>query len=155
MILATIRVGAASCVLALLSACAGTPDLEATHREGLALYQAGQYAEAAARFEQALDVGEKQLGRDHVTTASLLGNLAETYRSQGRYAEAEPLLRRAVTIIETSQGRNHPSLILVLNSQAAIYVAQGRYSDAEPLHKRALGIAETARGQDHPDVAQS
>ena len=59
------------------------------------LYSQGRYREALPFAEEALRLGEHELGPDHPTIATLLDNLAKLYYAQGRYTEAEPLDERA------------------------------------------------------------
>ena len=69
------------------------------NRRGTALYQSGQYEKAIPFWRRALDLGEKEFGPNHPTTAALLDALAQTYRAHVRYAEAEPLYEGAVVIL--------------------------------------------------------
>ncbi len=66
------------------------------YQQGGALYQAGRYDEALPFLKKALELGQREFGPEHPSTAMLLNNLAELYRFQGRYAEAEPLHKRAL-----------------------------------------------------------
>jgi 3(or 17)beta-hydroxysteroid dehydrogenase len=72
-------------------------------RQGLALYEAGQYEEAEPLFRRALDLGEREFGPDHPTTAVLLSYLALMYHNQGRYEAAEPLYKRALAISDKAR----------------------------------------------------
>jgi tetratricopeptide (TPR) repeat protein len=125
------------------------------YNQGQALYAAGQYEEAIPLFRRALELGEREFGPDHPTTAVLINNLAFLYKHQGRYAEAEPLLKRVLAIDEKALGPDHPDVAGSLNNLAFLYHNQGRYEAAEPLYKRALAIDEEALGPDHPNVALS
>ncbi len=122
---------------------------------GIALHQAGHYAEAEPLLNRALAISEKSLGADHSNTATSLNNLALLFASQGKYAEAEPLFKRAIAISEKSLGADHPDTAMSLSNLALLFASQGKYADAEPLYKRALVIAEKALGVDHPVTAAS
>jgi tetratricopeptide (TPR) repeat protein len=122
---------------------------------GIALLQAGHYAEAEPLLKRALSNREKTLGADHPGTATSLNNLAKLYDSQGKYAEAEPLYKRALTIREKAFGADDPDTATSLNNLAELYRAQGKYAEAEPLFKRALAIVEKELGAGHPDTAIS
>ena len=69
----------------------------------------GRYAEAEPLVRRSLEIGEKQLGRDHPDVAISLHNLAGLYRDMGRYAEAEPLYRRSLEIMEKQLGATTPT----------------------------------------------
>jgi tetratricopeptide (TPR) repeat protein len=79
-----------------LVACVTTAPSDAWHRamnEGFALYEAGRFAEAILRFEQALQIGAAELDPHDPNLATSLNNLATLYYAQGSYTEAEPLYR--------------------------------------------------------------
>ncbi len=119
------------------------------------LYDAGRYAEAEPLYKRALEINEQKLGKDHLSVALSLNNLAELYYTTGRYAEAEPLYKRALEIYEEAHGKDHPSVATILNNLAGLYYTTGRYAEAEPLYKRALDIKEQKLGKDHLSVALS
>ncbi len=123
------------------------------HQQGLTLKEAGRYEQAIPFYRVALELGEREFGPDHPTTATPLNNRAALYHEQGRYEAAEPLFKRALAIYEKALGPDHPDVATSLLNLAALYQAQGRYEVAEPLFKRALAIYEKALGPAHPDVA--
>jgi len=125
------------------------------YRQGKALKEAGRYEQAIPFYREALELGEREFGPDHPTTALLLNNLASLYESQGRYAEAEPLYKRALAIWEKALGPDHPDFAMSLNNLAELYRVQANYAEAEPLYERALAILEMALGPEHPNVADS
>ncbi len=91
------------------------------YQQGGALYQAGRYDEALPFWKKALELGQREFGPEHPSTANLLNNLAELYRLQGRYAEAEPLHKRSLAIREKALGAEHPNVATDLNNLAALY----------------------------------
>ena len=107
---------------------AQSQELMDAYRQGLALYEVGRYEEAIPFYREALELGEREFGPDHPTTAILLNNLAALYDDQGRYAEAEPLFKRSLAIREKSLGPDHPSVATGLNNIALMYYAQARHS---------------------------
>jgi hypothetical protein len=60
---------------------------------------------------QALQSGEKVLGREHPDTLTSMSNLASVLNSQGKYEEAEKMHRRALEMKEVMLGREHPSTL--------------------------------------------
>lgn len=70
------------------------------YNRGLALYNAGRYEEALPHLSKAVELGEREFGTEHETTAIFLNNLAELYRARGRYEAAEPLYKRALAVRE-------------------------------------------------------
>jgi tetratricopeptide (TPR) repeat protein len=108
------------------------------------LYSQDRCAGALPFAGKAVGPGEKELGPDHLATATFISNLAALYVFQGRHTEAEPLFKRALTIWEMALGPDHPEVGLVLANRATPYEAQGKYSIAEPLKRQLLGIRENA-----------
>ena len=120
---------------------------------GLFYRSQGDYAQALALFESALEIGQTVLGPDHPDTAVGLGNLAATHRDLGRAADALPLAQQALEITEAALGPDHPRMAIELGNLAATYRALGQPADALPLERQALEITETALDPDHPRVA--
>ncbi|MBM4111486.1 MAG: tetratricopeptide repeat protein, partial [Phycisphaerae bacterium] len=80
------------------------------NKEVMRLFQAGDYKRATVIAEKALKVAEENVGPDHPSVATSLGNLAELYRAQGEYAKAEPLYKRDLAISEKALGPDHPDV---------------------------------------------
>jgi tetratricopeptide (TPR) repeat protein len=125
-----------------------------------ALYQEGQYSEAAKVAEEALKIAEGALGSDHPQVPAEAKPIyekalaiADHLRAQGKYAEAKPLYEQTLAIDEKVLGKDHVDVARDLNNLALLYHAQGAYGEAEPLYERALAIVEKALGPDHPQVA--
>jgi tetratricopeptide (TPR) repeat protein len=153
----------AACALAmalslppLAGACAGPrEEAAALFHRGVEFYDRGDFAQAAAFFEQALRADERTLppGDSHI--GMVLGALGTAYSSQGRYAEAESVLKRSIAITEKALGADHTGVAASLNALATLYMLQSRHAEAEPLYKQSLAIREKAVGPDHPYVAES
>ncbi len=99
----------------------------------------GNYAEAEARFQQALHLCE-HAPEAQETLASTLSGLALLSWRQGKYEQAEPLYLRVVHLRERLLGAEHPAVALPLTGLAALYWQQGKYEQVEPLYLRALQI---------------
>ena len=115
-------------------------EAQASLDEATKLRDAGGYAEALARAEQALALREAVLGGTHPDVASCLDLVGDIHRRQGDLAHAEPLLQRALSIQEAALGKNHPDVASSLNNLANLYMDQGLYGRAEPLYQRSLAI---------------
>ena len=55
------------------------------YNQGQTLYEAGQYDQAVPLWREALELGEREFGPDHPTTATLLDNLAESKRPRREF----------------------------------------------------------------------
>jgi CHAT domain-containing protein/Tfp pilus assembly protein PilF len=101
----------------------------------------GQYPEAEALYQRALEIGRKHLSPESVPWALWLDVVAELYKAQGRYAEAEPLNRRALEILEKQLPPEHRLLSGALSNLANVFLFQHRFAEAEALYKRALAVS--------------
>jgi tetratricopeptide (TPR) repeat protein len=72
-----------------------------------------RYDKAIENFTLALDLLDSRLGKDHLYSAPILFQYAETLRLQGRYEEALALYRRVIVILERSFGPQHARLATV------------------------------------------
>ncbi len=134
-------------VLALLLDCRSTPETtwEDLNERAGALYQKGQYSEAAELAEESLKVAEKKFGDNHPNVALLLNNLARLYYAQGKYDDAEPLYRRSLTISEKALGEDHPNVAMSLENLALLLKKTERDAEAERMEARAKAIRAKAR----------
>ncbi|RKH62502.1 CHAT domain-containing protein [Corallococcus llansteffanensis] len=128
---------------------------QAAFDEANTLWDAGRYAEAVSRDEQALALFEVVLGSTHPEVARSLDLLGRHLLLQGNSARAEPLLQRALAIREAALGKNAPEVAQTLTTLGNLYAAQQLYARAEPPYAHALAIREEAFGREHPLVAES
>ncbi|MGC2235063.1 MAG: tetratricopeptide repeat protein [Pyrinomonadaceae bacterium] len=119
------------------------------------LYQddLAQYEKTIQFYEEALQITEKTIGKEHPNYASSLNNLAIVYRSQGKYDEAIEKYKEALWIGEKTIGKEHPNYAIRLNNLANVYNSQGRYDEAIDLFKQTLKIGERTTGKEHPAYA--
>lgn len=120
--------------------------VERLSNETTAYHQKGQYKNAIAAAERALELCERELGPDHPYTAIAMGNLAILYKAIGEAEKARPLYERELATAERVNGPNHPDTASALSNLGAFYSEMGEYSKAEPLMKRALAIREKVMG---------
>ena len=122
--------------------------------EHLALLDRAQNRpEAEARFQEALRIRKRLLGRRHPEVARLLCDLGVLYAMRGEMPRAEGLFRQALEIREATLGPRHPDVAISLNNLAMARAGQGDRRQAEPLLLRGLAIREQALPPDHPDLA--
>jgi tetratricopeptide (TPR) repeat protein len=124
-------------------------EFEEMYQRGLALYEAGKYAEAIPIAEQYLALAAARYGEQHLWYATGLGYLAILHQAQDRFADAEPQFKRALAIAENALGTDHVKVADLVSGLADLYEKLARYSEAEALLKRALAIREKALGVDH------
>ena len=135
----------------LLRQAASLSDASALTDIGIALEDSGRYTEAEPFHERALEINERQHGKNHSNTVPTLTNLAINYKERGRYAKAEPLYEQALKIVKDT---NSFHSALLMNNLAFLYQEQYRYDEAENLYKEALVIHEKrTRGKDDEYMA--
>lgn len=109
-----------------------------------------KYDEAIDKYEQALRIDEKTIGKEHPDYATRLNNLANVYLHQGRYSDAIEKFEEAIRIDEKTIGKEHPDYAIDLGNLGKIYCRVGDQDKAESLQNTALSIFEKAVGKEHP-----
>jgi len=133
-----------------------SPALEEATRlnnEVVKLYAAGKYAEALQPAERAVELREKELGRDHTLVAGALLNLAAVEEKLSKFDDARGHYRRAASGLEKSgdEAARRP-LINAVEGEARL---EPDINSSVRLHKHALELKEKAFGPDSPEVARS
>jgi tetratricopeptide (TPR) repeat protein len=95
------------------------------HREGAALFKAGNFKAAIPITEQALALSEREFGPNGSRTGFVLKNLAGLKEKTGDFRAAEPLYRRAAAILSATLGANH-AIVRETDAQAARAAEQAR-----------------------------
>jgi eukaryotic-like serine/threonine-protein kinase len=126
--------------------------LEVTGR----LYQSlGQYAEAYATLQRAIDIRRHTRPGDAVELAGALGQLTDVLVKLGRYAAADSAAREAMEIQQRALGPEHPALAITLHQIASISVYRGDLSVAEGYQRQALAVRQKALGPNDSLTAES
>jgi CHAT domain-containing protein/Tfp pilus assembly protein PilF len=113
----------------------------------------GQYPEARAHLDRAVELWRALHGDDHIDTATALNNLSALLKEMGDLASALPMTRRVLATFEKHYGPRSDEVAVVTDNLASLLGDLGRYDEAEPLYRRALAIHEERLGKDHPAVA--
>lgn len=132
-------------------------------RYGTALYNLGVHMLARGEankaihyFEQALDVLQAALGKNHVmvaTTLSSLGSLLATI--DGRSEEGKKMLERALEIETRTVGADDPLVAAALQALGDLATRQSHYDKARTLLERALAIRQRSLPENHPKIGES
>ncbi len=120
---------------------------------GKALDELAEWREAEHLKRRALEIDEKNCGKNHPRVATDLNNLAVLLKEMNRIVEAKSLMRRALKIDENNYGKGHPKVARDL-SNLAMLLQDKSLAEAEPLMRRALKIDERNYGKGHPTVAR-
>ena len=112
---------------------------------GKQYYQAGQYAQAIANWQQAANIYAQQ--GDRLNQAVVSQNLALAHHQLSHWQEAEQLILRSLEILQANS--QQPQLLAqAFNIQGSIYIAQGKAQDALATWQKATGIYEQVGDQD-------
>ena len=117
------------------------------------LQSAGDLKRARALFEQALDLGLKNLGEDHPNVANSRSNLGWALRDLGDLPAARDLLEQALASDLKNRGEDHPDVATDRSNLAVVLKDLGDLPAARDLLEQALASGLKNLGEDHPDVA--
>ncbi len=122
---------------------------------GGAKLRRGDYRQALAHFERAVELRRAALGPDHPDVASSLSNAGAALRSLGDLDRARDHQERALAVRERTLGENHPLVAQSLTNLGAIAAGRDDHQAAHDYEARALALRERAFGTEHPEVASS
>src|SRR5262249_20985582 len=100
-------------------------------------YEVGRVREAIPLAEEALERGERTLGRDHTTVLTSLNTLAVAHVGAGEYPVALQLQEEVWKRREAKLGPDYPWTVGMMSSLAATYLHAGKPDQALPLLERA------------------
>ncbi len=115
--------------------------------------QSGNFVLAENLLSRHLEVKEVTAGKESLSTASALHNLASALANQGKFSQAEKLLNESIRIKNNHLDASDPSLVSGYRHLAALSRAQKRYDQAISYQNRALAIEKAHVGDNHPKVA--
>jgi tetratricopeptide (TPR) repeat protein/tRNA A-37 threonylcarbamoyl transferase component Bud32 len=133
------------------------PRLEARlhHAIGFSRSSHGDFEEALANYERALELRREFLPEDHPDIARDLLNVGSILGDMGRTDESIQHYERALEIWRTAYGPGHPNEGAVWINLGVAMEEKGRPGEAAPHYRRALEILEASLGPDHPNVAMA
>ncbi len=111
-------------------------------------FATGQFAQAAQRLEQGLEIQRDARDDTHSDVASFANDLAATLRNLGRESEAEALHREALAIRRQYDPQGLP-VAESLNNLAAVHLARGELESAGEEFSEALDIRSSILGDAH------
>ena len=121
---------------------------ERLEQQGRSHYEAGQFAEAAASFQQAAQAHDAQ--GNELEQAIALSNLALAAQQLGRWAEANQAITQSLTLLEAGEDSDARRLALAeaLDIQSALFLAQGNANAAFDTGERAATLYEQLGDRD-------
>src|SRR5947199_10095728 len=98
-------------------------------------------------YQRALRLDEETYGREHITVATDLSNLAMFYEKRGEFGRAEALYREALLIQENVVGIEHSDILVVKN-----YIRLLKKMEREPEAVKWNQRFHTARTESSPKI---
>ncbi len=115
-------------------------------------FRRGQLGEARGYWEKALVSMRKQFGEKHVTTATMINNLAVVSDDLGDSATAERYFAEAAGVMRSLPGPPG-NLVYPLFGWGRMKFFRGEYVDARQLAEEAYAHARKTGGERHPNTA--
>ena len=104
---------------------------------------AGDWQQAVAIYERALDELRDDQGAEHIDSQVLQVELAELLEAEQQLEQAEAYHRLALNTVTKTKGDGHPNTFFPHNKLANFYIRHGRFEDALAelsLARQAIGI---------------
>ncbi|MDZ4833184.1 MAG: tetratricopeptide repeat protein [Candidatus Melainabacteria bacterium] len=109
----------------------------------------GQFKEAAAKLELAMDKSQGAIGWDHILTQLVVGQMASCYFYLGRFSEAEKFFRRGIAAkkvqLKPEEQRENDSPLAIVTALAGdmyglggLFEKQSKFALAEEQYKQAI-----------------
>jgi tetratricopeptide (TPR) repeat protein len=107
------------------------------------------------KFKQALEIGDRSLGRDHPYNALIMHELARTLEEKKNDAEAEKYYRECLRVARATVGFGHPKAAVGVASLARLLGRTNRAAEADALFDELLAAHRKRFGSDHFLVADA
>ncbi|HVT61642.1 MAG TPA: tetratricopeptide repeat protein [Thermoanaerobaculia bacterium] len=117
---------------------------------GIALFDSGDFAEAARQFNRAL-ASASQPGTGELTRLAIQGNLAMTLSSLNDLG-ARRLEQEVLAARQRLLGPEHPDTLIAMNNLAETLRAQGEYPAARELEEQLLNVGRRVWGLEKPNT---
>lgn len=137
-----------ACYVASLGGCATFSASTQMNNQGLRYWNEGRFDLAEDTLQQALVVGERDLGPYSGGVGVILVNLGLVYTDQGRYAEAIDVFQRADPIIKRKYGEKDPTYAQFLNNIGYAFLRKGDYAEAKQEFEHSISIYDAAGATD-------
>lgn len=113
----------------------------------------GEYEDAAARSEEAVQTLQAVLGDDHPSLPPAFNSLALTHERLAQYPQAIAALERGLKILESSRSAAHFTKAVLAQNLGGMWIQQRDFVAAKPWLERAMISFEQAVEPDNPALA--
>ena len=111
------------------------------------LMEDGRLEEAKDLYFKVMRDSEKICGPNHISTITLLGNIAFMYKKLGDGTQADVMFRRCLAKKEAVLGQAHESTMSTVIAIAGFLREEKKFSEAISFLQRVLGIQQEEFGQ--------
>lgn len=125
------------------------------HRIGKCQKTLGHYAASEESYRKALQIIERENGKEHPETLQVMFDVAMALRRQSKYVEAEQIHLEVMELREKILGRHHPDTLESMDKIGNSLKYQGKYAEAEQVHREVLVLREKELGKEHSDTMLS
>jgi len=112
----------------------------------------GKFDEGERTYLRALDLLERQYGKESLETATLYHNLGGLEHTRGNFAKGEPLAHKAYEI-RRALGDDHQATVADAVAWGGLLDGLERYGESMPIYRAALAYYESRLGPEHFEVA--
>ena len=112
------------------------------------------YGKQKDLLTQALEIYEKNFGKDHPQTTTTLVNLGNAWGGLGDHEKKKDLLTRVLAIQEKHSGKDHPQTGITLSNLGCAWGDLGDYEKAESFLTRARNIFLRCYPSGHPFITK-
>jgi len=119
------------------------------------LYQSAEYAQSAAAFRDAIEMGARIHPGGSLDTVRASLGLADVLTFDGDPAEAEQIYRAGLRSLQTLPGDTGRDRVFALSGLATALYFQSRLDEAARGFEQALELGTVVLGHDHPKVAET
>jgi len=118
------------------------PEREAVVRSAVAraYHSLGLYEQSHPHWARALELRQRILGPEHLTTIITMNNLASNHYSRGMYDQGRQLEEESLAILRRVHGAEHPTTLTTMSNLAANLHGQGKYQEAQKLFQECLKL---------------
>ncbi len=117
--------------------------------------KAGDFANAASRYREALELEETIHGADHPLLAGPLNALGSALSSLGKYNEALELHERSLVLRRGGLAEDHPAVGDSLVAMGSVLRELGALEEARTRYQEALLLYRGALGPRHPQLVET
>jgi Tetratricopeptide repeat len=124
--------------------------------KGIQKARQGDWEDALACWESALEIRMQVLGASHIDTANCCNNIGIAYGKLNLFDQAVAFLERALEIRKEHYGSEHPEVAATLHNLGNIYQQEGNYEAAIEYFLQCKSLQEAMLGgSDHIEIARA